>query len=91
MSISVQDALVYLMVVTSAADREMTDDELGRIGGLVDRLPVFEGYGRNAVNKAARDCVKLMETSDDLNDILDIVLDVLPVSCSRSSSRRSRA
>ena len=35
------DALIYTMVIVSAADREMTDAELRRMGQLVTILPVF--------------------------------------------------
>ena len=35
-------ALIYTMVLASAADREMTDSEMTRIGQIVQRLPAFE-------------------------------------------------
>ena len=38
------EALIYLMVVTSAADRDMTDVELARIGNVVRAWPIFEGF-----------------------------------------------
>lgn len=36
-----ESALVHTMVLVSAADGDMTDSEIARIGGLVSRLPVF--------------------------------------------------
>jgi len=78
MSLSPQDALVYLMVVTSAADTDMTATELDRIAGLVERLPVFEGYDRLQLAEIAGQCVELMARVDDLEQILDQVLDALP-------------
>ena len=39
-----QSALVYTMVLVSAADREMTDAELTTIGESVKHLPVFHGF-----------------------------------------------
>ena len=39
-----QTALIYLMVLVSASDREMTDAELQAIGHMVKKLPIFEGY-----------------------------------------------
>ena len=39
-----QEALIYLMVMVSASDREMGDPELSRIGFVVSNLPVFEGF-----------------------------------------------
>ncbi len=78
MSISSQDALVYLMVVTAAADRDITSIELDRIGSLTDRLPIFVNYDRDMLAQAASNCVDLMGQVDDLNKILDIALAVLP-------------
>lgn len=78
MSLSPQDALVYLMVVTSAADTDMTAPELDRIAGLVERLPVFEGYDRLQLSEIAGQCVEAMSRVDDLEQILDDVLDALP-------------
>ena len=37
MTLSVQDALVYLMVVTASSDEGISDHELAAIGSLVDR------------------------------------------------------
>ncbi len=78
MNISSQDALVYLMVVTAAADRDITSKELDRIGSLTDRLPIFVNYDRDMLAQAASNCVDLMGQVDDLNKILDIALEVLP-------------
>lgn len=78
MSLSPQDALVYLMVVTSAADTDITSLELDRIGGLVDRLPIFDGYDRSQLSEIAGQCVELMGKVDDLEKVLDIVLEALP-------------
>ena len=37
MGLSVQECLIYMMVVTAASDSELSDSELNRIGVLVDR------------------------------------------------------
>ena len=37
------EALIYLMVVTSASDRDMTDVELARIGEVVQHLADLRG------------------------------------------------
>ena len=78
MSLSPQDALIYLMVVTSAADTDITAAELDRVGSLVDRLPVFNGYDRNQLSEVAGQCVEMMGKVDDLERVLDVVLDALP-------------
>ena len=78
MALSAQDALVYLMVITSAADTSVTDVELDRIGGLVDRMPIFDGYGREQLSKTASECLSFMGEVDDLDKVLDVVLKALP-------------
>lgn len=78
MPMSPQDALVYIMVVTAAADTAMTKLELDRVGALVDRLPIFENYDRARLADIASQCVDLMKEVDDLNKVLDVVLEALP-------------
>ena len=78
MALSAQDALVYLMVVTSAADTDISAIELDRIGSLADRLPVFIGYDRERLAQMASDCVDLTRKVEDLDSIIDIVLAALP-------------
>lgn len=70
MTLSVQDALVYLMVVTASSDEGISDHELAVIGSLVDRAPVFGGFDKARLEKVANDAV------DETNSIgLDGVLD----------------
>ena len=38
------EALLYVMVASSAVDRAMTDVEFARIGEMVSNLPVFADY-----------------------------------------------
>ena len=78
MSLSSQDALVYLMVVTAAADSSLSGLELNRIGSLVDRLPIFKNYDRERLSLVAGNCVDLMGEVDDLNQVLDVALAALP-------------
>ena len=47
------DALIHIMVTMSAADRSMTDAELGKIGTIITTLPVFKGYTPDMMMTAA--------------------------------------
>ena len=78
MTLSAQDALVYLMIVAASSDAAMTDQELKRIDTLVGRLPVFEGYDRAGVPKIANQCVDLINGSAGLDGVLDIAIAALP-------------
>lgn len=72
------EALIYLMVVMSAADRDMTDAELGRIGGAIRTLPVFEGFDENRTIEVAKQCQQILQDDDGLERILSAVRDVVP-------------
>ncbi|MDR6432062.1 tellurite resistance TerB family protein [Brucella pseudogrignonensis] len=77
-NISPQDALVYIMVTTSAADTTMTDAELASISNVVSRLPVFQGFDAARLPKLASDCLEMLSYDDGLERILDLAHDVLP-------------
>ncbi|PRD41024.1 cytoplasmic protein [Phyllobacterium phragmitis] len=76
--ISPQDALVYIMVTTSAADTRMTDAELASIGNTVTRLPVFRSFDSGRLPDLAARCYALLEDEDGLDRILDIAHEALP-------------
>jgi tellurite resistance protein len=73
-----QTALIYTMVLVSAADSDMTDAELGMIGDLVQHLPVFEGYDAADLPKTAGRCVDSLSQPNGLDETLDEIRDVLP-------------
>jgi hypothetical protein len=49
------EALIYLMVVTSASDRDMTDVELTRIGEVVRSWPIFIDFNADRLVLVAQD------------------------------------
>ena len=49
-------ALIYTMVIVSAADSEMPDAELRIIGDIVGDLPVFIDFDRSELPRALNDC-----------------------------------
>lgn len=71
-------ALIYTMVLVSAADNDMTDAELGMIGDIVKRLPVFEGYNADKLPKTANACGDLLSQANGLEETLDAINDALP-------------
>src|SRR5690606_24438614 len=76
--ITPQDALVYIMITTSAADTTMTDAELESIGNVVTRLPVFRGFDTGRLPQLANDCYTLLAYEDGLEKILDLAHEALP-------------
>lgn len=76
---TIHEALIYLMVVTSASDREMTDVELAHIGDSVRSWPIFLDYDEQHLVNAARDCQKLLQQDGGLDKVFQIVLDMVPL------------
>ncbi len=75
---SAHEAMIYLMVVTSAADRDMTDDELARIGDVVRTWPVFQDFDERKLIKAAQDCQKLLHEEKGLDGLLELAGKAIP-------------
>jgi tellurite resistance protein len=75
---STHEALIYLMVITSASDRDMTDVELARIGDVVRSWPVFEDFNQDRLIAIAQDCQKMLHEKDGLEGVLERVAEALP-------------
>ncbi|MBX3578573.1 MAG: tellurite resistance TerB family protein [Rhizobiaceae bacterium] len=73
------EALIYLMVVTSAADREMTDIELTRIGEVVRTWPIFLDFDADKLIAVAQDCQAMLQEPNGLEDVLDVARKAIPV------------
>ncbi|MCA1491148.1 tellurite resistance TerB family protein [Ensifer sp. NBAIM29] len=77
-SLSQHEALVYVMVMMSAVDRDMTDDEFARIGGLVRFLPAFDGFDENELIHIGRECATQLAAPEGLDVTLEMVREALP-------------
>lgn len=73
------EALIYLMVVTSAADRDMTDVELARIGDVVKSWPIFEDFNSGKLLKVAQDCQSLLHEDGGLQRVIAVARDAVPL------------
>lgn len=71
-------ALIYAMVIVSASDRTMSDDELALIGDEVTHLPVFRDYDQNQLIADARACGTLVRQDDGFRKALDAIAAALP-------------
>lgn len=77
-TISHHEALIYLMVLTSAADATMTDAELQTIGDVVQKFPVFADFDQDRLTQVASECAELMSQDNGLNRVLDIAHRCVP-------------
>jgi tellurite resistance protein len=71
-------ALIFTMVIVSAADRDMTDAELAIIGDIVGHLPVFRDFDRQHLPKVLEDCSKMLNRENGLEETFAAVKAVLP-------------
>jgi tellurite resistance protein len=77
-SVTPHDALIYVMVTMSAVDSTMTDNELMKIGDIVQTLPIFKDYDRETLITTSRAASAILAKEDGLDTLLDIVADALP-------------
>ncbi|MFQ5974145.1 MAG: tellurite resistance TerB family protein [Alphaproteobacteria bacterium] len=71
-------ALIYTMVLASAADSNMTDAELKRIGEIVSHLPIFTDFDPGQLPKIASDCAELLDDEQGLENAFELIRDALP-------------
>lgn len=71
-------ALIHVMVLVSAADRNMTDAEVRAIGEVVSYLPIFRGFDRATLPALAAGCVDRLSTEDGLDRELEAIAAALP-------------
>jgi tellurite resistance protein len=78
MTIDHHAALIYTMVLVSAADREMSDDELEHIGNVVSHWPVFHDFDRDKLATYAQDCAELLRGDNGLDNAIETIRAALP-------------
>jgi tellurite resistance protein len=71
-------ALIYTMVLVSAADREMSDAELETIGEIVRQWPVFHDFDRARLTTTAQDCAELLRDENGLDMAVEAIRGGLP-------------
>lgn len=76
--ISPQEAMIYIMVIVSAADRDMNEMELARMGRLVNFLPVFDDFNEDDLPAATQRCQSLLMDTDGMHVVLEVIKDAIP-------------
>lgn len=77
-TLNYQNALIYLMVLTAAADGDVHDDELATIRGVAASLPILSDYGTDKIGMDADNCISLLEEEDGIETILALAKEALP-------------
>ena len=70
-------ALIFTMVLVSAAEGVMTDAELETIGRLVRYLPVFRDFEHDHLPEVGRSCAELLRKEDGLDLACDMIVEAL--------------
>jgi tellurite resistance protein len=71
-------ALIYTMIIVSAADSDMPDAELRIIADIVGDLPVFRDFDRRELPRVLNDCTDLIGRDDGLEETLKAIKTALP-------------
>jgi tellurite resistance protein len=77
-ALSPQDALIAVMIATSAADENMTTSEFREISSIVDLLPIFHGYDKDRVSQVGALVADLFTEEDGLDALIGLVEAALP-------------
>ena len=71
-------ALIYTMVIVSAADRNLPDSELHAFAEIVGHLPIFQGFDRDDLPGLFNDCTELISRENGLDETLKAIKAGLP-------------
>ncbi|HKX08791.1 MAG TPA: tellurite resistance TerB family protein [Stellaceae bacterium] len=71
-------ALIYTMVLASAAGQGVTDAELRTIGDIVTHLPIFAGFDNKQLPKTLSACSDLLQKENGLDQALKDIKAALP-------------
>ncbi len=78
-TISPHSALIYVMVVVSAADGTMSEKELKTMGALIKTLPVFRNFEEHRLLTVAQECGSILQQeAEGLDTVLGLVREALP-------------
>ena len=78
MSLSTQDALIYLMVISATSDAAVSEREMQSIARLVTHLPVFGDFELDRLGTVVTEAVDLVKDSSSLDRVLNMVLGAIP-------------
>ncbi|HTT81165.1 MAG TPA: tellurite resistance TerB family protein [Stellaceae bacterium] len=71
-------ALIYTMVLVSAAEADLSDGELQIIGDIIGHLPVFRGFDQERLPRLLDGCTKSLAAADGIDATLDAIRAALP-------------
>lgn len=76
--VSLQEALIYAMVMVSAADSSMTDRELHTIGEIIKTAPVFAEFDSARLLEVAQACGERLQGPTGMTDTFALIAESVP-------------
>lgn len=76
--ITAQDALVMLMVMVSASDRAMKDEELVKMGEIVSSFPVFNGYSHERLVATSETASLALSEDGGMQSVIEAIAQAIP-------------
>jgi len=76
--ISKQEALIYVMVTTSAADAAISDGELKKIADLLRYVPALGDFEPGRLVEVANSCLAMLQSTNGIEGVVDLVASALP-------------
>jgi tellurite resistance protein len=77
MALSVQDALIHIMVVTASSDEGISQHELDALADQIVRSPVFNGYDMDRLSIVANEAVD-KTNAEGFEGVLDTAVAAIP-------------
>ena len=77
-TISHHSALIYGMVLVSAADGNMSDNELRAIGDVLTHFPVFKDFDKDRLIQVTQECAAILSEEGGMHAVLGLIQDALP-------------
>jgi tellurite resistance protein len=71
-------ALIYTMVLVSAADSNMTDNEISTITDVVGHLPIFRDYDRSKLMPTLNAFAETLTHENGLEEAFEAIKSALP-------------
>ena len=78
-TITLHQALVYVMVTMSGVDGRIRDREIKRIGAIVESVPAFDGFAKDGLARVIQECAQILQQeSGGLHAVLGLVREAVP-------------
>jgi hypothetical protein len=75
---ALQDGLIWTMVLASAADRDLSSEEVGAMRDLVEHLPVFRGFKIERLPKVTEACATALGGTNGLEKVTGFIRKTVP-------------